>query len=100
MKERKDLQRMLAAMMKVKSPLKRVDPPEASTTSVAKKDKPFSYDEELFKKITSEDKAAEVEEKEKESLKSTIFKAGGSLPEGSQDMSADELRSKFLDRRL
>ena len=59
---------MLAAMMKVKSPLKRVDPPEASTTSVAKKDKPFSYDEELFKKITSEDKAAEVEEKEKESL--------------------------------
>ena len=100
MKQRKDLERMSAAMMKVKSPLKKVDPPEASTTSVAKKDKPFIYDKELFKKITSEDKAAAAEEKEKENLKSTIFKAGGSLPEGSQDMSADELRSRFLDRRL
>ena len=100
MKKRKDLERMSAAMMKVKSPLKRVDPPEASTTSVVKKDMPFSYDEKLFKKIMSEDKAAAEEKKEKESLKSEIFKAGGYLPEGSQDMSADELRSKFLDRRL
>ena len=59
MKKRKDLQRMSAAMMKVKSPLKVVDPPKASTTSVAKKDMPFSYDKGLFNKIASQEKEEE-----------------------------------------
>ncbi len=91
MKQRKDLKRMSAAMMKVKSPLKKVDPPKASTTSVAKKDMPFSYDKGLFNKIANQEK----EKKEVDRIKKDMI-SRGKWEERHEGMSSSQLISEQL----
>jgi hypothetical protein len=91
MKKRKDLQRMSAAMMKVKSPLKKVDPPKASTTSVAKKDKPFSYDKDIFNKIADQEK----EKKEFNRIKEDMI-SRGKWEERHEGKSSKQLISEQL----
>jgi hypothetical protein len=91
MKERKDLKRMSGIMMKVKSPLKVVDPPEASTTSVAKKNKPFSYDKDIFNKIASQEK----EKKEVNRIKKDMI-GRGKWEKRHEGMSSKQLISEQL----
>lgn len=98
MKERKDLKRMSAAMMKVKSPLKKADPPEASTTYVDKKSEPFSYDRGIMEKMQKQEK----EKKAKEAIRTDMISRGKwkNEYEGSQGMTSAELEKGMIDRTL
>ena len=96
MKERKDLKRMSAVMMNLKSPLKNGEgDAKSSTTYVEKKSVPFSPDKNIMENIAKQEKEKEA----KEGIRTDMIKRGKWLS-GYDSKNSAELISLQLDGKI